>query len=112
MITLKGLEGAKKFVYERGSFAVSEQVSDTVMHRIKDLFGYAMTPYEAVANIIKEVRIQGDEAVRKFSYLIDGVSLDTVEVSMSDLKAARDLAPRDLVAALEFSAQRVHDFAL
>ena len=86
MITLKGLEGAKKFVYERGSFAVSEQVSDTVMQRIKDLFGYAMTPYEAVAKIIKEVRIQGDEAVRKLSYLIDGVNLDTVEVSRKQLE--------------------------
>jgi histidinol dehydrogenase len=111
MITLKGLEGAKKFVYERGSFAVSEQVSDTIMHRIKDLFGRAMTPYEAVANIIQEIRVQGDEAVRKFSYLIDGVSLDTAEVSISELKAARDLVSRDLVDALEFSAQRVHDFA-
>lgn len=111
MKKLDGMQDARRFVQARDTFAQHEVIPQEIADRIKSIVGHSMTPAELVEHIIEMVRLSGDEAVRDFSTRIDGVALENLEISKADLKAARDAAPRDLQAALEQAALRVHEFA-
>lgn len=54
----------------------------------------------SVSNILKEVKANGDEAVRRFSLMFDKVSLSTLEVTSSEITEAVEQVPEELKQAI------------
>ena len=66
--------------------------------------------WEVVQQIVADVRFRGDEALRDYSRKLDGVELDSLEVSREKIVAARDAVDGKLLEALELAAGRIRDF--
>jgi histidinol dehydrogenase len=67
-------------------------------------------PRAAVREIIAEVRLRGDAALRELTSRFDGVDLDRVEVPSDSLGAAVDGLDRGLRAAMEAAAEGIERF--
>src|ERR1044072_4656120 len=63
-----------------------------------------------VANILKEIKENGDEAVRRFTLMFDKISLDTLEVSPAEIEEAIALVPKELKAAIQQAKQNIEMF--
>lgn len=88
----------------------AQTVPDTVLDGIVARFGSRLSPAEAVARVLADVRQHGDAAVRAWTARIDGVDLATVVVSSQEQKAALARLPADLVQALQLAVDRVAAF--
>lgn len=87
-----------------------EPIPEAMRRRILELFGTALTPAEAVARIIGDVRARGDEALRDWSRRLDGWKAPEDEpllVSDLDIIEAYDRVPGDVVEGLEGAVERV-----
>ena len=100
-----------KAILRRSPLAPVE-ISPEMKRRIKHVFGQELTPEEAVARIIAEVRERGDAAILDFSRRIDGVELKSLEVSRKEIEAAYKKVDKGLLAALNLAAERVRAFHL
>jgi histidinol dehydrogenase len=90
-----------------------EPISEAARQLLVDLFGKVLTPAEAVARIIGDVRTRGDEALRDWSRDLDNWGAPENEpllVSDLDIIEAYDRVPGDIVEALEAAAERVSRF--
>jgi histidinol dehydrogenase len=85
-------------------------VPPAVAERLKALFGAPITPAEAVARILGEVRQEGDPALYRWELALDGSSLPSLRIPAEELAAALAALPLDLRRALEQSAERVREF--
>ncbi|WP_100637162.1 histidinol dehydrogenase [Marinomonas sp. ef1] len=68
---------------------------------------------KAVADIVEQVRLKGDEAVIEFTNRFDRrhvVSSAELEISREELALAKGRVSAELVASLEAAAKRVHDY--
>ena len=83
---------------------------EPVLQRTRDLFGADATPESSVLQMLREVRAEGDVAVRRYAGLLDGAELDTLEVPETELDAAWESTPDDLKRALELAARRITEF--
>ena len=83
---------------------------EPVLERTRDLFGADATPESSVLQMLREVRSEGDVAVRHYASLLDGAELDTLEVPETELDAAWESTPDDLKRALELAARRITEF--
>jgi len=63
-----------------------------------------------VKTVLRDVRRNGDEAVRKYSKKFDGVTPRSLRVSRAELDKAVRAVPNEIVRALEKAADRIHDF--
>jgi len=77
---------------------------------ISALFGEALTPDQVVARILSDVKTTGDHAVRHYSQLLDGTTLDDLRVPEARIDQAWERTDRALRHALELSAQRIDAF--
>jgi histidinol dehydrogenase len=85
-------------------------VPPAVAERLTALFGAPITPAEAVARILGEVRQEGDPALYRWEQALDGSALSSLRIPAEELAAAlASLAP-ELRHALEQSAERVRQF--
>ena len=107
MIT--GAEEAKRTVLARKPLAETT-INDAVARKLAAVFGRDLSPMEAVAAIVDDVRRRGDDAVREWTVRIDGVHLGAVEVSKEAISQAYDNVPRRLVDALEAACERIKRF--
>ncbi|MBN1977338.1 MAG: histidinol dehydrogenase [Anaerolineae bacterium] len=87
-----------------------DEVPEPVRAGIARVFGEELTPEQAVARLLADVRNHGDEALREWTARIDGLTLDDLEIPASEWKAAHDRLPADLAEALKLSAERIRDF--
>ena len=87
-----------------------DQAPESVLDRIRQIFGQELTPEAAVARIVADVRERGDEALREWSARIDGVTLDELEVPHERLAVAHSALPADLADALRLAAERIWAF--
>ncbi|BBB92355.1 MAG TPA: histidinol dehydrogenase [Methylomusa anaerophila] len=87
-------------------------LSSGVRAKISEMFGKEMTAQEVVAQIIEEVRKQGDEAILRYTSVIDGVDLtaDTLAVSEADIDQAMETIDKSVLAALEQAVVNVRRF--
>ena len=70
-----------------------------------------MTSLEAtVANILKEVKENADQAVRRFTVMFDKVSIDEIPVSQQELKEAANLLPEELKRSIELAKSNIEKF--
>ena len=85
------------------------QVSPLLRQRLEEMFA-AGDPEVVVRQIISEVSSRGDKALIELTAKIDGVELDSLEVSKEQVAGAyREVAP-ELVSALKFAAERIRAF--
>jgi len=80
--------------------------------RTKQVFGEELTPEQAVASIIAEVRQRGDAALFDLSARIDGVELRSLKVTEAEMKKARMEVDGELLSALGTAAERIRFFHL
>ncbi len=103
-------EGARQTVLRRRDMMALDQVPASIQAGIRRIFGQALTPAEAVARILADVRQRGDEALYDWTARLDGVILDELEVPAEAWQAAYDSLPPDLAGALDLAAERIRDF--
>ena len=106
---IKGLAQAKKEL-SRNAPVDLDSLPPEITGGTRDIFGEGLSPSESVLRIIHDVRDHGDDAVRRYEQLLDGVELEALEVSDQQIAHARELVPEPLVKALELAAKRIEDF--
>lgn len=73
-------------------------------------FGQELSPDEVVRRIIRDVREDGDNAVRFHNSRLDGAQAEELRVSESDIRAAYDAVDTEVVEALKFAAERIRRY--
>ncbi|MFC1903390.1 histidinol dehydrogenase [Chloroflexota bacterium] len=87
----------------------SYPVSPVLKRGLKKMFG-TEDPGQAVRQIISEVREKGDSALFDLTLKIDGIKLDSLEVSKKQLAGAYQEVDEELVSALKLAAERISSF--
>ena len=82
----------------------------SVLDGIKRIMGEPLTPSEAVARILTDVRAHGDEALKSWSEKLDGVRPAAFRVSRKEILQALNEVSEELLEALETAAQRIREF--
>src|SRR5690349_15225031 len=85
-------------------------VSQPVLDRIAQLFGEQLTPDQAVAKILKDVRMNGDSALQKWTLTLDALDLKPAPVSNDLIQSALDSISSVQRQALEKAAARIEAF--
>ncbi len=83
---------------------------ESVAARLKEIFQRDLSAEEAVAQIVADVRREGDAALRDYAERIDGAPLETLSVPADALEAAYLAQPADLRDALHLAAGRIRAF--
>jgi histidinol dehydrogenase len=109
MIKVKGFHKAKELL-SRENYWASFVPSPELTARIKQAFGEELSPQEVVRRIVREVRDKGDKALFDYTRKLDGVELDSLEVSKREIEGASKKVDKELISALELAAKRIHDF--
>jgi histidinol dehydrogenase len=112
MKRVKGFNKARKLL-TRENFWESFTTPPGLRAQIKQVFGEELSVPEVVDRIIGEVRSKGDKALFDYTEKLDGVRLDSLEVSRKDVTIACALTVlenKKLITALEFAARRIRDF--
>ena len=82
----------------------------SVLSNIENLFGDALSPEQAVARILSEIRNQGDAALRKWAITLDGKCPENFRVPAEEIEIALNSISKAQKEALELSIQRVRKF--
>ncbi len=109
MRMVSGLAAARKVLMEDRGLDLSS-VPAEVMERTAAALGRAMSPAEAVDEILRRVREGGDEALRGLARSLDGVETETFEVPKSEIASAYAEVSDELVRALEVAVRRCTRF--
>lgn len=109
MRIVMGAEEGRRTVLCRRPLAELE-VPPAVRERTRRVFSADLSPAEAVARIVADVRGEGDAAVLRYSEAFDGVACPSLKVSRQEIEAAyHDVEPA-LLADLRFAAARIRMF--
>ena len=81
-----------------------------VREAIRRVFGAELDASAVVDRILRDVRQEGDAAVRRYNEDIDGVKGVALEVSRQEIHAAYRAVEPSLVAALKQAAERIQAF--
>ena len=100
--------GRERILRHRGLH--DKEISPALANRLHKIFGEPLTPEQAVARIIADVRARGDVALRDWTHKLDGVDLLSVAVSTDEINAAYSETPTAVRDALELAAARVRVF--
>lgn len=63
-----------------------------------------------VQSVLNEVKLGGDDAVKKFTNSFDGVLLDQIKVSSEEINEAISSVPNELKNAIELAAKNIQRF--
>ncbi len=97
-------------ILNRRQMLTLDDVPSMVLEGIERVFGEPLTPETAVARLLSDVRVRGDDALREWTERIDGRALGEPEVPREAWARAYDLLDPELREALEFAADRIRDF--
>ncbi len=86
------------------------ELSPRMREGVQRVFGEDLTAEEVVTRILRDVREQGDSAVRHYAREIDGAELDALRVSDDETSDALATVPQDIQDALRFAAERIRSF--
>ncbi|MDQ3005836.1 MAG: histidinol dehydrogenase [Chloroflexota bacterium] len=86
------------------------QVSQRTLDNMTLLFGEILTPEDAVSKILKDVRINGDSALQKWTQKLDRIDLAPAPVSKALIRSALDSISATKRDALEQAAARIQAF--
>jgi histidinol dehydrogenase len=74
-------------------------------------FGQELSPDEVVRRVIRDVRDDGDNAVRYYNTRFDGAQTDDLRVTRDEIRSAYETVDAEVVEALKFAAGRVRNYA-
>jgi histidinol dehydrogenase len=106
---IHGLDSSREHV-ARLRAGTGPSLPEAVAARLRQVFGREISAGEAVAQIVKDVRRDGDIALRDYTQRIDGVALEVLEAGPGKLEAAYRAAPEALREALTMAADRIRAF--
>lgn len=86
------------------------EIPESMQQNMLKLFSENLTPDQAVARIIKEVRSEGDQALRKWTQVLDGTALDRFRLTNEEIHAAEKSISDEMKLALQLSIERVRAF--
>jgi histidinol dehydrogenase len=109
MRIIEGFEPAKALLSRQPGADFSPD-SPALRQRIKQVFGTEMSPEQAVAQIVDDVRSTGDAALFNYTLRIDRAKLSSLEVSKKRIKSAYLEVDKELLSALKFAAERIGSF--
>ncbi len=87
-----------------------DSLPESVAERTRQVFGPAVTPEQSVVTMLREVRHEGDAALRRYAQLLDGVELTEFRVADAELAQACAAISPELESALQLAARRIADF--
>ncbi len=73
-------------------------------------FGQELHPDEVVRRIIRDVREDGDNAVRFYNTKLDNATVDALRVTPDEIRDAYEQVDTEVVDALKLAAGRVRDY--
>jgi len=73
-------------------------------------FGENLTSVQAVTKIIKEFRTKGDQALKQWTFTLDGTSLTHFRISAEEIQTSIHSISSEIKAALQLSIDRVQTF--
>lgn len=85
-------------------------VSARILEGIEALFGEPLSPEEAVKMILDEVRSKGDQALQKWSKILDGYDSTAFQVPQDVIQEAVSQTSDEMIEALELSRARIRKF--
>src|SRR5690606_25758426 len=100
------LNEARRLLTRRRGFEEAS-LPDRMRAGIQRVFGADLTADEVVARILREVRTEGDSAVRRYTQAFDGADPGDFEVPPDEWQAALEAIDPALRRALELSAAQV-----
>ena len=106
---LQGVEAGRARI-ARARAIDENTVAPALAARLQALFGEPLSPDEAVARIIADVRERGDAALRDWSARLDGVQPSRLEVGREEIETALAETPAAVREALERAAGRIRAF--
>ena len=109
MIKVEGFSEANRLL-TRENLWESFTATPRMATQIKQVFGEELSPQEVVERIINEVRNKGDKALFDYTWKLDNVALDSMEVSKKEITAAYNKVDKELISAFQLAAKRIHDF--
>lgn len=109
MRVIKDVQEARATVLTRKA-AGQAALPPAQSEKMRQVFGEALTPDQAVDRIIEDVRRRGDAAVREYSFQFEGHQVDALEVPRSEIDSAPGKIPPELLDALTLAAERIRDF--
>ena len=109
MFPIYDVETAQKTILKRTPLD-EMPVPPVVLERLKSTFGREITPADAVREIIRDIRANGDSAVRQWTKTLDAVDLPDNRIPLKKAQEALAALDPELRAALETSAARIEQF--
>jgi histidinol dehydrogenase len=103
------VEEARQALTRRRGFEEPE-LSERMQQGIERVFGEPLTADQVVDRILKEVRTEGDEALRRYTKAFDGSAPDVLEVPFEEWAAAAESIEPELLESLETAADRIRSF--
>ena len=83
---------------------------ESMLDRTRQAFGDGVTPEQSVLQMLRDVRRDGDAAVRRYTRLLDGVELNGFKVAHETVATASASISGELRESLELAARRVKEF--
>ena len=111
MKLIHGLEAARKALCRDRGLNL-ESVPAEVQQKTNAALGATLTTAQAVEEILRRVRQDGDAALRDLALRLDRAELDEIEVPASQVADAYRSVPEKLVEALRLAERRVRKFHL
>ncbi len=88
----------------------SREYAPALLDQLHKTFGEPLTPEQAVARIIADVKVRGEAGLMEWTRKLDGVELPSVIVSADEIDAAYAETPAAVREALELAATRIRAF--
>ena len=109
MKIVRGFDNARRLLCDGRGLDLDE-APQAVRDGIRRVFGAPLTPLQVVERIVRDVRREGDDAVRRLARDLDGAAPDEFEVPQTAIADARRQAPPNVIDALEVAAERIRAF--
>jgi histidinol dehydrogenase len=106
----ENVEQARRSLLQRRNMTNLDEIPEPVRAGIARVFGEDLTPEQAVARLLADVRARGDEALHEWTARIDSLTMDVLEIPAEEWQAAYDRLSTDLAEAMTLSAERIRDF--
>lgn len=106
---ITGAEAGRAKILRNRKLA-DKEISLALLSSLHKTFGEPLSPEQAVARIIAEVRARGDAAVLDWTRKLDRVEPAGIAVSPDEIEAAYAETPELVRAALHVAAARITDF--
>jgi len=108
VVSIYAAAEARQTILRRAAWE-DQEMPERVLDGIERIFGERLSPAEAVARILRDVRMRGDAALAEWSARIDGAAA-TPEIPPDAWTAAYDRLPAAQREALDLAAERIAAF--